>query len=306
MTNGIFGRYGPPSSARFDPESCSLKTSQVSLAGMEAAGSAAACVTWPRSGMWSSGRLSEPTTSVLPTAGSGSGSSHTWPTPGATNIEESPEDWDARNIRKRAENPNLGELQRKLSTEVQRTWTTPQASDLGRNTRYKQGGTALSVQARWPTPTSGDANSSGAAGYSTASGRHSGTTLTDATSGSRGPTAGPSIRRMWPTPYGLSGNQGQGDGEFGKAIRRMWPTATARLGDNRGSQAKRYENPASSNDLDDCVAARAAERIKGQLHPCWVEWLMGYPIGHTVCAASETPSSRRSSTGLDNECEQQE
>jgi len=42
MTNGIFGRYGPPSSARFDPESCSLKTSQVSLAGMEAAGSAAA------------------------------------------------------------------------------------------------------------------------------------------------------------------------------------------------------------------------------------------------------------------------
>ena len=32
----------------------------------------------------------------------------------------------------------------------------------------------------WPTATAGDANSSGAAGYSTASGRHSGTTLTDA------------------------------------------------------------------------------------------------------------------------------
>ena len=33
----------------------------------------------------------------------------------------------------------------------------------------------------WPTPTRGDSKSSGSAGYSTASGRHSGTTLTDAT-----------------------------------------------------------------------------------------------------------------------------
>ena len=41
----------------------------------------------------------------------------------------------------------------------------------------------------WPTPTAGDAKSSGAAGYSTASGRHSGTTLTDAASGARGPLA---------------------------------------------------------------------------------------------------------------------
>jgi len=38
-----------------------------------------------------------------------------------------------------------------------------------------------------PTPTAGDAKASGSAGYSTASGRHSGTTLTDAT-----------VR--WPTP----------------------------------------------------------------------------------------------------------
>jgi hypothetical protein len=34
-----------------------------------------------------------------------------------------------------------------------------------------------------PTPTAGDAKASGAAGYSTASGRHSGTTLTDVASG---------------------------------------------------------------------------------------------------------------------------
>ena len=35
--------------------------------------------------------------------------------------------------------------------------------------------------ATWPTPTSGDSKASGASGYSTESGRHSGTTLTDAT-----------------------------------------------------------------------------------------------------------------------------
>ncbi len=32
--------------------------------------------------------------------------------------------------------------------------------------------------------------------------------------------------KMFPTPYGLTGNQGQGDGEFGKAIRN-WPTPKA-------------------------------------------------------------------------------
>ena len=38
----------------------------------------------------------------------------------------------------------------------------------------------------WPTPTAQDEKASGAAGYSTASGRHPGTTLTDATVGPRG------------------------------------------------------------------------------------------------------------------------
>jgi len=37
---------------------------------------------------------------------------------------------------------------------------------------------------------------------------------------------------IFPTPYGLSANQGQGDGEFGKAIRH-WPTPTGNDNDNR-------------------------------------------------------------------------
>lgn len=35
---------------------------------------------------------------------------------------------------------------------------------------------------------------------------------------------------------------------------RMLPTPTARLGDARGAQAKRYLNPERSNDLDDAIA----------------------------------------------------
>jgi hypothetical protein len=56
-------------------------------------------------------------------------------------------------------------------------------------------------------------------------------------------------KAKWPTPYGLSGNQGQGDGEFGKAVR---------------------------NSTED----------GGQLNPTWVEWLMGWPLGWTDCGAS--------------------
>jgi len=51
----------------------------------------------------------------------------------------------------------------------------------------------------WPTATSGDAGSFGAAGYSTESGRHSGTTLTDAA-------------KLWPTP------QAQEDGSTPEAM----------------------------------------------------------------------------------------
>jgi hypothetical protein len=73
-------------------------------------------------------------------------------------------------------------------------WPTPVAQSYGSN----RGGSAGRVgPARhslegavklWPTPTAGDSKASGAAGYSTESGRHSGTTLTDATARAAGAT----------------------------------------------------------------------------------------------------------------------
>ena len=64
-------------------------------------------------------------------------------------------------------------------------YPTPTASPYGKsgNARGHEDRRRESLDAmaaRWPTATAMDAADSGAAGYSTASGRHSGTTLTDA------------------------------------------------------------------------------------------------------------------------------
>lgn len=65
------------------------------------------------------------------------------------------------------------------------SWPTARASD-----GHKGPGESLRREG-WPTPTSGDAKASGASGYATTSGRHTGTTLTDAAVGARGTWATP-------------------------------------------------------------------------------------------------------------------
>lgn len=78
-------------------------------------------------------------------------------------------------------------------------WPTPTAETYGSSnngcpgdgrTEYAtRGKPSLEGMARqgWPTPTASDSKASGASGYSTESGRHQGTTLTDAIVGPRGP-----------------------------------------------------------------------------------------------------------------------
>ena len=101
------------------------------------------------------------------------------------------------------------------------------------------------------------------------------------------------VVKMFPTPYGLSANQGQGDGEFGKAIRN-WPTPrssmTGGATDNRLLDKER--------NLEKAVAQTGD---RGQLNPTWVEWLMGFPSGWTDLEDSETPSSPKSQSGSDGE-----
>lgn len=94
--------------------------------------------------------------------------------------------------------------------------------------------------AGWPTATRQDAASSGSAGYSTASGRHSGTTLTDA------------ARSTWPTPQSRDGaNSRSGMVERTGGQRRnlddyvmlaSWPTPMA------GTPAQNGNDAAGNND----------------------------------------------------------
>jgi hypothetical protein len=60
--------------------------------------------------------------------------------------------------------------------------------------------------------------------------------------------------------------------------------ATPQAQDFRTGQQSRWENPERTRNLND--------QIGGQLNPTWVEWLMGWPLGWTDCAASATAKFR--------------
>lgn len=145
-----------------------------------------------------------------------------------------------------------------LPAAVQMTeWPTPSATPYGssnngcpgdgREEYATKGKPSLEGAARqesgsaWPTATASDAKASGAAGYATASGRHSGTTLTDAAVGPRGPES--------PSTSGKD---------------RAWSTPTAR--DEKGPGPTHTKG---GRDL--------ATDVKGRLNHRWVAQLMGFP-----------------------------
>lgn len=135
----------------------------------------------------------------------------------------------------------------------------------------------------WPTATAGDHKASGAAGYSTASGRHAGVTLTDA-----------AVRALWPTPSAANPNA--------QEILETWQARREELkakgtnGNGCGTPlgvAVRLWPPPQSFDANEChrspeALARAKEvggcsnlreAVLGSLNPSWVSQLMGFPDG---------------------------
>ena len=118
---------------------------------------------------------------------------------------------------------------------------------------------------------------------------------------------------MWATPRAANakGTTG-GDPENINNQRRsdlrdqvaMWPTPVTT--DFKGARkAETFEktgrNP-MTNSLADAVAHTnpAPEgQLNGSLNPTWVEWLMGFPLGHTELKHWETRSSRKSPSKSD-------
>lgn len=96
--------------------------------------------------------------------------------------------------------------------------------------------------------------------------------------------------QYWPTPTvcgnhnrkGLSATSGDGLATIVK--QRTWPTATATATASKGWS--KNHNRANSDDRLDYTVERENFQLGQQtppmrLNPDWVEWLMGWPIGHT-------------------------
>lgn len=121
----------------------------------------------------------------------------------------------------------------------------------------------------WPTAT--DAKASGAAGYSTKSGRHAGTTLTDKV-----------VRQGWPTPATRDAKGANGAEHLAKTRGHhdQLPNAVVLSGLRVPPETGATSLPSSS-----------------RLNPMFVEWLMGWPVGwslpfgRTVSECSATESS---------------
>lgn len=166
---------------------------------------------------------------------------------------------------------------------------------------------------RWPTPTSGDAKSSGNRNLA-GSKAHAGTSLTDAVTGGQSPrrwatptvadaeggrTTKGSLRqdetglriqvKNWPTPGASDGEKmprfHKGGNPSLEQAARTWATPTA----NHKRRSPAFgEGRAPSPDEMDRGLTRGQKTPPMSLNPAWVEWLMGWPIGWTALEPLET------------------
>jgi hypothetical protein len=142
--------------------------------------------------------------------------------------------------------------------------------------------------AGWPTATRQDAASSGSLNYSTASGRHSGTTLTDAAR--MACRLVDRVMTAWHTPLASDSGGSAGFGLRDDAKLASWATpatpATRDWKSNEGSPEVRSTEFQEGRQLNAREAltpgqtsngSSAATAKPGQLNPAFSRWLMGYP-----------------------------
>jgi len=176
-----------------------------------------------------------------------------WPTPNVPNGGRTMTAEDALNKGKTAK----GKRQVGLENAV-KFWPSPIAT--GKRGRPNPEGkhpfslTLSQTVKLWPTATAGDAKGRAYQYDGKDKGKRS-KTLT---------LVGAAKSGLWSTPRATDGTKG---------LRTPEGTAKERLRRKNGQEL--------------------AVQVGGSLNPNWVEWLMGYPIGHTALKDSETPLSRK-------------
>jgi DNA (cytosine-5)-methyltransferase 1 len=233
--------------AKYDPDSCSLKTAQCSL--LE--GEPESLQTLPRWGMTVDGLLWEQPTLELITNGTGCGLSPngetTFHTPNTTGLDG-------------------GSNSRKALRKRQETFPTPTASD------HKDQPTSASwkakgainyklsnpeIRAMWPTPNTRDWKDSGIS------------------QGNRkSPNLGTKVH--WPTP---TATMMPSEGAVG-AYRRLVDMNVLSVQEAEG-MLEASLNPPRMKKWTPQTEQPMDQKPGGKLNPTWVEWLMGWPLGWT-------------------------
>ena len=118
------------------------------------------------------------------------------------------------------------------------------------------------------------------------------------------------IPAMWPTPTardhkGAAGfkdeNRNLADLTYLAQIQdghRKYPTMSASGMGNTGSR-QILQRRVESGDMTETELKAMSAGNGGRLNPTWVEWLMGFPLGWTDLEDSETQSSHKSQSTLD-------
>ena len=271
--------------AIFDRDSLSWKTSARSL--LEA--SPKFSETLPRSGMTRNGTLYRlpPLTRLI--YGNAVGS--LLPTP----TDASKGGGSSRSGDRINETPTLQGMARKgmlLPTPTAEQYGTTNNGKRGDGTTYNTAGTpSLHTAAKrglLPTPTAGDAKSSGSRN-TTQSKAHPGVSLTDW--GRQDGGAG----RLLPTPKASDGgawNPPNSNGPNLAHAARLLPTPRASEYKGTGPLGSKSHTHRVSHGYLDATMQEATGKT-GRLNPRFVEAMMGFPIGHTECEYSVSRLSRK-------------